>query len=204
MNQTNRFLNRLILLLVGLLLLGGGAGVVVLYAWPAAADWWATTSTAAMSWLHDANARTLIATSTLSWLVVGFLAVILLLIILLIIVLSRLGGGHTTALIRTSGQHNAAGRVIIDTAFASEALGRSLDQRPEILSSHVSVVSIRRTRIMHLSVTPRQNTSPRQLIDVVAHLLDNLAVLTDEATPTYVSIHTSIRSRFAHDERRVA
>ncbi len=204
MNQTNRFLNRLILLLVGLLLLGVGAGVVMLYVWPAAADWWASASATALTWLHNAHDRTWIGSSTVSWLVVGFLAAILLLVILLIIALARLGGGHSTALIRTSGQYSSSGRIIIDAAFASEALGRSLDQRPEILTSRVSVVRIRKTSMMHLSVTPRQNTSPRALIDDVAQLLNNMEVLTDVATPTYLSIHTGIRSRLAHDQRRVA
>lgn len=204
MNQTNRFLNRLILLVIGLLLLTVGAGVIAVFVWPAAAQWWAGASAHAHSWLDDAIGRTMIDGSSLSWVAAGFLAVIPLLIILLIITLARLGGGRTGALIRTGGHDSPDGRIIIDTGFASDALRQSLDQQPEILFSRVSATNIRREPMMHLSVTPRQNTSPRQVVDDVDHLLRNLATLTGTSMATYLSIHTGLRSRLAHDQRRIA
>ncbi|MDJ0347837.1 hypothetical protein [Cryobacterium sp. PH29-G1] len=204
MNDTNRFVNRTLLLLIGLVFLAIGAGVVAVFAWPAAADWWSAASTSARAWVDDATRQTLIAGSTLSWGAAGSLAAIALIIVLLIIALARLGGGHTRSLVRTGGQDSPAGRIIIDTSFASDALRASLDHRPEILSSRVSVVNVRRAPMMHLSVTPRQNTSPGEIIDDVDHLLDNLAALTGADIPSYLSIHTGLRSKLARDQRRIA
>lgn len=204
MNHTNRFLNRTLLLVIGLIFFAAGAGVVALFAWPAAAQWWAGASADAQTWLDEANNRTMIGDTTLSWVTAGSLAAIVLLIVLLIVVLARLGGGRTHSLIRTGGKDSPNGRIIIDTGFAADALRQSLDQRPEILFSNVSAANIDREPLMHLSVTPRQNTSPRQVADDLDQLLNNLAVLTGEQMPTYVSIHTGLRSRLAHDQNRAA
>ncbi|TDW29632.1 hypothetical protein [Cryobacterium psychrophilum] len=203
MNHTNRFLNRALLLLIGLIFLVLGAGVVAVFAWPAAAQWWSAASASAQAWVDDAIRGTMVGESALSWVSVGSLAAIVLLIVLLIIVMARLGGGHTHSLVRTGGQDSPAGRIIIDTGFISDALRQSLDHRPEILFSRVSVANIRRVPMMHLSVTPRQSTSPRQITDDVDHLLDNLAALTGADIPSYVSIHTGLRSKLAHDQRRI-
>jgi hypothetical protein len=146
----------------------------------------------------------MIAGSTLSWGSVGSLTAIVLLIVLLIIAMARLGGGHTRSLVRTGGQDSPAGRLVIDTGFASDALRASLDERSEILSWRISVVNVRRVPMMHLSITPRQNTSPGEIADDVDHLLDNLAALTGAEIPSYLSIHTGLRSRLAHDQRRIA
>lgn len=205
MNQTNRVTNRLILLITGVVLVAVGAGVITVYVWPAAAKWWDAASANALNWVEDADSRTLIGTTAVSWLAAGSLAAILLLIVLLSVALARLGGGHSSSLIRTGGQDSPHGRIVIETAFAADALRQSLDQRPEVLGSRVSTVRIRRTPMMHLSITPRQNTSPKRLLDDVEHLLDNLAILTGEALPpTYLSIHTGLRSRLAHEHSRVS
>ena len=204
MNDTNRFLNRALLLLIGLILLALGAGIMTVFVSPAAARWWRTASASAQSWVDDAIRRTMIGDSTLSWGSVGSLAAIALLIVLLIIALARLGGGQARSLVRTGGQDSPAGRIIIDTRFVSDALRQSLDHRPEILFSRVSVAHVRRAPMLHLSVTPRQNTSPRQIADDVDHLLDNLAALTGAETPSYLSIHTGLRSKLARDQRRIA
>ncbi|WP_341952714.1 hypothetical protein [Salinibacterium sp. TMP30] len=204
MNNTNRFLNRALILVVGVMLLAMGAGIVVVFVWSTAAQWWTTTSAYAHTWLDDAITRTTIGNTTANWVAFGSLAAVTLLIVLLIVALTRLGGGRTNAFIRTGGKDSPDGRIVIDTAFASDALLKSLDQRPEILFGRVSAASVRRKPMLHVSITPRQNTSPRQVTDDVERLLDNLAALTGQQMPTYVSIHSGLRARLAHDERGIA
>jgi len=58
--------------------------------------------------------------------------------------------------------------------------------------------------VLHVAVTPRQNTDPRMLADHVDRLLANLATLTGRETETYISIHTGLRARLAHDQRRLS
>ena len=112
MNHTNRFVNRLILFLVGLLTLVAGVGAVTVHVWPAAARWWTAVSTAARGWIDEAIATTVIEGSTLSWVAVGCLALIVLIIVLVIITLARLGGGRTHELLHTGGHDSTDGRIV--------------------------------------------------------------------------------------------
>lgn len=86
----------------------------------------------------------------------------------------------------------------------SDALKNSLDQRDEILFSSVTANDIRKTPVMHVSVTPRQNTSPAQVVADVDQLVTNLAMLTGKNVQTYISVHSGLRAKLAHDQRRLS
>lgn len=204
MNNTNRALNRAVLIVVGIVLLALGAAVVVLLVWPAAADIWTGATETGRTWLEDAIAATAIAGSTLSWLVVGVLAVIVLVVVLLVIVLTRLGGGRSRTVLRAGAADSPLGRVTIRSGFVSDALQHSLDRHDEILFSSVTASDVRKQPVLHVSVTPRQNTSPRAVLDDVDRLVANLVTLTGEDVPTYISIRSGLRARLARDQRRLA
>lgn len=55
-----------------------------------------------------------------------------------------------------------------------------------------------------MSVTPRQNTDPRALAEHVDTLVESLAKLTGQDVPTYISIHTGLRAKLAHDKQRLS
>lgn len=204
MNDTNRALNRTVLIIIGILLLGVGAVVVLAAVWPVAAETWTVATEAGRSWLEQALDGTAIAGSTLSWIVLGVLAVIVLLIALLIITLTRLGGGRSRTILRSGTHDGPRGRVIVRSGFVSDALQHSLDARDDILFSSVTASDVRDQPVLHVSVTPRQNTSPAQVRDDVDRLLANLSTLTGEDLPTFVSIRSGLRARLAHDQRRLA
>ncbi len=74
MNNTNRALNRTLLLIIGVLFLGLGALGIAIMSWPTASDIWAAGGEDAQSWLDQAIAATAIAgggchgsASALSW-----------------------------------------------------------------------------------------------------------------------------------------
>ena len=83
------------------------------------------------------------------------------------------------------------------------ANGDLLAQRDEILFSNVTANDIRKQPVMHVSVTPRQNTSPRHVAEDVDQLVTNLATMTGRDTPTFISIHSGFRARLANDQRRL-
>ncbi|WP_157009081.1 hypothetical protein [Agromyces laixinhei] len=203
MNNTNRAANRLILLLVGIVFLALGAAAVTLIVWPAAADYWTSAGKAAQSWIDHAIETTMTGLGALSWIALAVLAVIVLLIVLLIIALTGIGGRRSRTVLRSTGQENPLGRVTVQEAFASDALQHSLGTRNEILTSSVSANDIRKRPVMHISVTPRKNTSPRQLMEDIDLLVTNLAALTGRDVSTYVSMHSGIRAALAHDQSRV-
>jgi hypothetical protein len=204
MNGTNRALNRLILIVVGLILVAFGGGILLVYAWPAAAGSWHAASAAGEGRLRAAIHATMIGDTRISWVTAGILVAIVLLIALLIVTFARLGGGRTRSLIRTQDRDSDRGRITIDSAFASDALVERLDQRDDLLASQISVATVRNAPMMHVRITPRQNTSPRDVADDVDRLLGNLAVLTDTDIPTYLSIHAGLRARLARDQRAIA
>ncbi|MGH3691223.1 MAG: hypothetical protein ACRDT7_13785 [Microbacterium sp.] len=204
MNNTNRAVNRLLLLVIGVVLLGLGAAVIAVGVWPRAADMWTDTARAAEGWLGQALETTRIGATALTWVAVGILAALVLLVILLIVALARIGGRRSHAVLRSAGQENPLGRVTVKESFASDALKNSLDARGDILSTHVSANDIRRESVMHVSITPRQNTSPRDVIEHVDRLVTNLATLTGRDLPTYISIHSGLRARLAADQSRLS
>lgn len=204
MNNTNRALNRTLLLIIGLLFLVLGAVGVTIMAWPTAGEIWKEAGANTESWFDQAFASTQIAGGQATWLGIGAVAAIVIVIVLLILALTSVAGHRSKTVLRSSGSQNPIGRVTVTESFVSDAVKNSLADRDEILSTSVTANDIRRQPVLHVSVTPRQNTDPRELIDRVDLLLTNLAALTGRETETYISIHTGLRARLAHDQRRLS
>ncbi|MDR6143211.1 flagellar basal body-associated protein FliL [Microbacterium foliorum] len=204
MNNTNRALNRVLLLIIGLLFLALGAVGIAIMSWPTATDIWTSAGENARSWLDQAIAATAIAGGSLSWIGIGAVVAILVVVVLLIVALTSVAGRRSKTAFRSSGEQNPIGRVTVTESFVSDAVKNSLATRDEILSAQVTANDIRKTPVLHVSVTPRQNTDPRELVDHLDRLLANLATLTGRDTETYVSIHTGLRARLAHDQRRLS
>jgi hypothetical protein len=205
MNNTNRALNRIVLLLIGIVFLLLGAAAVAVIAWPAAAEYWTRAGEASGAWIEQAIETTMIGATTLSWIALAVLALILLLVILLIVaLLGTIGGSRSHLVFRSNAQENPLGRLMVEEGFVSDALKHSLGQRDEILFSNVTANDIRKQPVMHVSVTPRQNTSPRHVAEDVDQLVTNLAAMTGRDLPTFISIHSGFRAKLAHDQRRLA
>jgi hypothetical protein len=203
-NNTNRALNRTLLLIIGLLFLGLGALGIAIMSWPTATDIWTSGGENARSWLDQAIAATAIAGGSQSWIGIGAVVAIVVVIVLLVLALTSVAGRRSKTAFRSSGEQNPIGRVTVTESFVSDAVKNSLATRDEILSAQVTANDIRKTPVLHVSVTPRQNTDPRELVDHLDRLLANLATLTGRDTETYVSIHTGLRARLAHDQRRLS
>ncbi|GAA3663655.1 hypothetical protein [Microbacterium marinilacus] len=204
MNGTNRVVNRIVLLVVGVVLLAGGAATVLAATWPVAGDVWSTATSSAVDGMIGADERTRLSdATTASGLVLAVLAVLLLIVVVAIVVIAKLGGGRTGTVIRAEAAEGAQGPVTIRHGFVSDAITHSLAGHDEILSSRVSARRVKGDDVLHISVTPRRNTSPVDVADTVTRLVDNLATLTGQATPTYVSIHSGVRARLAADQPRV-
>jgi len=204
MNSTNRVLNRIILFVVGIVLLALGAAVVTIIIWPAAAKYWTGAATAIKSWTEAAIADTTVEATTINGFAMAILLLIIILLILVILVLTHVGGGRSRTVLHASGQQNPLGHVTVQESFVSDALKHSLNNREEVLFSSVSAKNIRKQPVLHLSVTPRQNTSPRDLVEDLNTLVTNLATLTGENVPTYISLHSGLRAKLARNQRRLA
>ena len=110
------------------------------------------------------------------------------------------GGGFADTI---TGSANAEGRITVTDGFASEALKNALAERDEILSSRITAGEVGRESVLHVAVTPRQNTSPREVAAHVDTLVTNLAALTGQNLRAYISIHSGLRAKLARENTRV-
>lgn len=204
MNATNRATNRIVLFLAGLILLAAGVCAILALVWPVAAQTWEAWAGTAVAWMQEVDESSRLSDGlTVSGLVIGVLAVLLVVVVGAVAVMIRLGGGRSSVVIREENGQGSQGAVVIRQGFASDAITRSLHSRGEILSSRVSASRVRGTDVLHVSVTPRQNTSPAEVAETVTRLVDNLAILTGRETPALISIHSGVRARLAGDRPRV-
>lgn len=204
MNATNRGVNRLILLIVGVLLLTAGGATVLASLWSSAATAWQMSVDTGVAWMVNADDVSRVSdATTVSWFTFAVLVTLLLVVLIAGLVIGRLGGGRSSILMRAGKGDGAQGSVTIGRGFASDAIVHSLAAHEDILSSRVAACRVRGTDVLHVRITPRQNTSPVEIAATVNGLLDNLSALTGQHTPTYVSIHSGIRARASADRSRV-
>lgn len=204
MNATNRAVNRAVLAVVGVGLALIGALVVTASSWSVIRDGWTQAWSATLAWMKAADRGTRISESTtVSWFVVGVLAVLLLIVILVIVIIARLGGGRSSTVVRVDAAGDLEGSVSVEKAFASDAITGALAGRDEILSARVSAATVHGTEVLQVSVTPRKNVSPSEVAATVTHLMENFAILTGRVTPTLVSIRSGVRTRVSAEKSRV-
>ncbi|MFF7682579.1 hypothetical protein ACFZA2_07425 [Microbacterium sp. NPDC007973] len=194
MNATRRGLNRFILFLVALVLLGLGALALVVGLLPGGADTWTSVMGGFQGWLES------LGRDSAGW---GAVAAFVVLAIILIVIASAAVRGRRQAALQSTGSANDAGRITVTDGFASEALKNALAERDEILSSRITAGEIKNESVLHVAVTPRQNTSPRQVAEHVDTLVTNLAALTGQNLRAYISIHSGLRAKLARDNTRV-
>ncbi|MDQ1082427.1 MULTISPECIES: hypothetical protein [Microbacterium] len=194
MNATRRGLNRFVLFLVALVLLALGALALAVGLLPDGATTWTTVMGGFQGWLVSLGRE------SAGW---GAVAAIVVLAIILIAIAASAVRGRRQAPLQSTGSANAEGRITITDGFASEALKNALAERDEILSSKVTAGEVGKESVLHVSVTPRQNTSPREVAEHVDTLVTNLATLTGQNLRAYISIHSGLRAKLARDTTRV-
>lgn len=204
MNHTNRALNRALLLIIGVCLIGVGALGLSVATWPTASELWQNIGSDTDSWLREVLEATQIGASNATWIGIGGVAAIVLVLVLLILALTSLIRRRTKTVIHSDHTQTPLGRVTVTEAFVSDALRNALVDRDEILSVQVTANDIRTHPVLHVAVTPRQNTNPKALVDEIDELLTNLSALMGQRLDTYISVHSGLRARLAHDQLRLS
>ncbi|MBM3716031.1 MAG: hypothetical protein FJW64_09915 [Actinobacteria bacterium] len=194
MRNTHRGVNRTLLFIVGLILLAKGALLVLLVALPGTAGAYTSVADGVRGWAES------VGQPAFSWIVVAILAVLA--VLLVVIAAAAVRGRHGVPL-QATGSDEGSGRITVTNGFASEALQNALSDRDEILSARITSGEVRDEPVLHVAVTPRQNTSPREVATHVDTLVSNLGTLTGQSFRTYISIHSGLRAKLAHDNTRV-
>lgn len=156
MNATNRFMNRLLLFVVGVVLLVGG-GVALAAGTLAAGDpprWLRRPASTATDAVETAAGWTWqipgIGEVSASWLLAGATAVILTGILLAFLGTRRRGGTKTVLEVDVAG-----GRTTVDRDVAEAVLTEPLVRRPDVISARTGAYRIGRTRAVELAVIVR-------------------------------------------------
>ena len=194
MRNTNRALNRIVLFVVALALLALGGLLIVVAAVPGAPEVWTQAADGVRAWAEGIGRPALD---------IGAIAVLVIVALIVVLIAAGAVRGTRRVPLQSTGTESEAGRITVTDAFASAALKNTLDEHDEILASRIQSNEVRKEPVLHVSVTPRQNTSPRQIAADVDTLVTNLATLTGQQFRTYISVHSSLRAKLAHDQKRL-
>ncbi|MEX1079135.1 MAG: hypothetical protein WED09_08520 [Homoserinimonas sp.] len=197
MNSTNRFANRLLLLLVGLTALLLGAAAVGLATSATLIKGWNQIAPGILATIETFLQATPAEQSAPNWLLAGAAAVAVLVlgIVVLAIFIFRQGRGQTNRVI--AREVGNGGTTIIDTAVTADILNEMLSQHPEVIASHVSAYEVRRTPVLDIWVTCRRGASPRAVGDIIENSLNDLESLVGTEIPALIGIRGGSRARFS-------
>ncbi|MBC7595820.1 MAG: hypothetical protein H7288_18095 [Kineosporiaceae bacterium] len=199
MNNTNRFLNRALILLTGMILLLLGTAAIVLATMPAFgrawSDTWPTVRQTTAGWVAAARVP---GTHT-SWWWIALLGGLLLIVIALVVFIFRQGHGRTSHFV--SGIRTDAGITIIHSRLPEQLLEDALRVQPALVGSRVSTYLVRRHPVLKVSVSARRGMSPKDILGEVETTIHALELLLGQ--PVLASVHISggIRARLHRTSR---
>jgi len=199
MNNTNRALNRAVVIVIGLLTLLAGAALAAIATVAAVRTDYRKEAPAAHADLSGwFKAVPLFGTGT-SWGWILILAALVLIVVLLLVFIFRQGHGHHDILLREDA--TPSGATVIDADVAQQAIQHDLDGRPELLASHVSTYDVRGTPVLKVSVTCRRGESPRRATQLVENTLTALDTLLGRQIPALIQISGGFRARLSRRTR---
>jgi len=202
MTNTNRFLNRFFLFLVGLVLLVAGGAVAAGALIP---DIQKTVSQGA----SDAVQPTVDAISgDQPWILwVAALGAVVLIVLLLVFVF-RQGHGRTSTLLRVRSGSEAGtpsgGSLVIDAKVAAEVLEEALSHDPNIVAVDVTAFEVKGETVLRLTAHARRGASPVDVRTSVDSTIRKWDELLGKDTPVFVQIVSGIRSQMSGSSSRVS
>ncbi len=202
MTNSNRFLNRLFVFLVGLVLLVAGGGVAAGALIPGVQQTVSDAASNAAGPTSDALSGSAV------WILwVTALAAIVLIVILVAFILGH-GHGRTSTLLRVSngagGDQPSGGSLVIDAKVAQQVFEEALSHDSNIASVDVAAFSVKGETVLRITVHSRRGASPvevRRSVDKAVRTWDSLL---GETTPVFVQIVSGIRSQLSGSSARVA
>jgi len=201
MNSTNRFLNRLLLLLAGLVLLALGAAAAAAAFVPVVSSAFADAADQVLDTVRGWLAHTPLsagsdsAGESPSWILLALVALLAIVIILLVAFIARQGGGRTSRVHSAPPVQESPGRIHLESAVPQQALEQFLDARTEFVSSRVSTYRVKKTPTLKVAVTCRRGVSPREAATIIDEGLHALDALLGVQLPALVQLSGGFRAK---------
>ena len=199
MNNTNRALNRSVVVLAGLVLLTVGALLGLLAAQPMVQDAWTAAAETVRATVAGWLQATPLAGTERSWLWIVALLPLVAVVGMMFSFILRQGHGHSGHLI--SENTTVWGATQVDSAVAEQAIQHALGERPEFLSTRVSTYRVAREAVLKVSVTCRRGTSPTEVVRIVEQVLRAFDELLGRPIPTLLQISGGFRVRTSRTAR---
>lgn len=213
MNTTPRFLNRLVLAVVGLLLLTAGTAGLAVLLLPAVAAWWGSTAPRIGGGIERLRRDTTFGGQSDTWLWLALASALLFLIVLLALWIAAQGRGRTGVFASVDGRPGGhsdgrgtdgggtAGSVVITAEAVEQALRTALLERTDLAGASVSTWEIRGVPGLQVRVFPRKGVAPYTTAAEVSRLVEALDAVTGYRTPVLISIRSGARVRFTRADR---
>lgn len=204
MTSSNRFLNRLLLVVAGVVALAVGAFLVVA-SLPGDGRSTGGTVRGAVS-TASSSVRDALAATPLdpaggtggSWLAVALAALCLLLVVVFVVGASAHGGGRTN---RVLVHDEPAGAVAISSAFAETAIVDALERRRDVVSVGVSAWTVRGAPALKIRVRVAAGAAPAPVVAATSDVVRGLDRVLGEAVPVLVEVVGSSTVKRGSDSR---
>ena len=192
MNDTNRALNRILLLIVGVAALAASAVAVLLLTVPSAGRSWAGTAHRVVTAADNAFGSPLWPGTTVSGAAVLAVAAAVVFALLLVVFILRQGHGATSTIATI---HTDDGSAEIDTAVPAALLEDRLSRVTGVASVGVAAYRVRRTRALKVTVRCRRGASPRQIADALDDAVERLHAALGVPIPVFAQLVGGFRAR---------
>jgi len=193
--SSNRFLNRLLLVVVGVVALAVGAFLIVATLPGGSGSLGGTVR----GWLADASSAVADAVAATpldpsgaggadgagSWLAVALAALCLLLVIVFAVAAVAHGGGRTGRLVV---HDEPAGSIAISAAFAETAVADALSARRDVTSVHVSAWTVRGRPALKVRVRVTAGAAPAPVVAAASDVVRGLDRVLGEEVPVLVEV----------------
>lgn len=190
MNNTNRGLNRLFILLVGVILLAAGGVALALTALPQVTSQWRSVGAQLARGAQPWVAQPVVGRASL--LVIGIVVVCLVLIILLLTFVLRQGHGHSAAAIE---RRDGTTSVRIDLAVPRALLEEHLGGRSELTGVRISAYEVRGTPMLKVTARCERGVSPAVVAELIGAAIDDLERIIGTDVPAFVQLTGGFRVR---------
>jgi hypothetical protein len=196
--SSNRFLNRLLLVVVGVVALGVGAFLIALTlpggsgstggtvrGWLAAASSAVADAVAATPLDPSGGAHGAGTGGAGIWLAVALAALCLLVVIVFVVAAVAHGGGRTGRLVV---HDEPAGSIAISAAFAETAVADALSARRDVATVHVSAWTVRGRPALKVRVRVTAGAAPAPVVAAASDVVRGLDRVLGEAVPVLVEV----------------
>ncbi|GAA1115230.1 hypothetical protein [Arthrobacter flavus] len=197
MSSTHRWLNRMLLAVLGLTLVAIGALTAAAGLVPEAAESWTSIGTSAVTGFPGLLASAPLTADT-SWWTIAALALMVVCAALLVGWIASQGGGRTSTVGR---QESASGKTTVETSLVADALRTALEENDQVLAVAVSSWRVRRHTGLRVRVQPRRGASPGAIVAAANEAIAGLDTLLGERIPVLVSVQNGARTRFTRTRR---